>query len=162
MNKLLLKICAVLMIIAVAVSTLTCNKKNNVDETAAFSSEDTISADFPWFENKKINIDYGIDESKPAVFTGVYLAGADDKYIVAVATAYYELLGDNSSVSDSDMQEYEASITPIISVYDRVADQTVNHINVKKDISISSIVIFFHVDDICRLLIRGFAQGHVI
>ena len=135
MNKLLLRICTVLMIIAVAVSTLACNKKNNVDETAAFSGEDTISADFPWFENKKINIDYGIDESKPAVFTVVYLAGADDKYIVAVATAYYELLGDNSSVSDSDMQEYEASITPIISVYDRVADQTVNHINVKKDIS---------------------------
>ena len=39
MNKLLLRICTVLMIIAVAVSTLACNKKNNVDETAAFSGE---------------------------------------------------------------------------------------------------------------------------
>lgn len=140
MRKTLLRLGSLIMIIALAISSFACNKKDNVEETVTVSSEDKISADSPWFENKKINIDLGIDESKPAEYIDTKLVGSDEKYIVVVATVYYKLLGDNSSVTDSDMQEYEASTTPIISVYDRATEQTVNHINVKKDISLDGVL----------------------
>ncbi|MBR2549257.1 MAG: extracellular solute-binding protein [Clostridiales bacterium] len=136
------KLISTLIIISVLLSLSSCGKKNDPVESGSIAAQSgsQISTDSPWFENKRINIDLGIDESKPAEFIDTKLAGLDDKYIVVVSTVYYKMLGDNSSVTDGDMKEYEALTTPIISVYDRTTEQTVNHINVKNDIAFEGIL----------------------
>ena len=49
-----------------------------------------ISADSPWFENKTVKVDQGLDETKKLSYTVHSPAGSDDKYIVFYNEGSYD------------------------------------------------------------------------
>ncbi|MDY6338165.1 MAG: ABC transporter substrate-binding protein [Saccharofermentans sp.] len=134
------KTVSIIAAVSLLLSIASCDKKTDPSETSAVQTGEKVSSDFPWFESKRINIDLGIEEDVDAEYTDTKFAGVDDKYIVVVTTVYYKLLGDENTVTDSDLQEYENSTTPIVSVFDRAKGETVKHINVKNDISVEGII----------------------
>ena len=134
------KTVSIIAAVSLLLSIASCDKKTDPSETSAVQTGEKVSSDFPWFESKRITIDPGIEDSADAEYIDTKLAGVDDKYIVVVTTVYYKLLGDDNTVTDSDLQEYENSTTPIVSVFDRSKGETVTHINVKNDISVEGII----------------------
>ena len=130
MRKVSTKICSVFAVIALALSIFSCDKEDSNEEQPTINpSVDIVSEDFPWFDCKKLDVDFGIDKSKPINYFGTDVIGVDDKYLVTHTTVNYASQGnmdtDSNPGNDDDFSEN------LISVYDRVANKTVNFLNLK-------------------------------
>lgn len=140
MKRISTKITAVLLAASMAMSFAACSKQgkkgggssssgNSREETR---SGDKVSADTPWFDGKITNIDIPYDDSKPVEYTYPQLAGVDDKYIVAILNGYYKMPdGNNINWDTFNYNDYSINI---IGVMDRNTKQTVNTIDLSKDL----------------------------
>ena len=89
MRKVSTKICSVFAVIALALSIFSCDKEDSNEELPAINpSVDIVSEDFPWFDCKKLDVDFGIDKSKPINYFGTDVIGVDDKYLVTHTTVF--------------------------------------------------------------------------
>ena len=139
-KKIPIKAVSVIMAASMMLSFAACNKKGGGSGSGGSSSGiggtdqksrsgQKITADTPWYDSKILNIDTGIDKSKPVEYTSSSLAGTDDEKIVVLTTGYYKM----PSLSDDEWEKFDFSAYAIdkITVVDRNTNKTINDIDLK-------------------------------
>ena len=98
-----------------------------------------ISADSPWFENKTVKVDQGLDETKKLSYTVHSPAGSDDKYIVFYNEGSYDY---SEHVMETNFDFSEYYIHSII-VIDKTTYETVRIIDLNESVQGSVEDVFY-------------------
>lgn len=126
------KLISTALVLSMALSFVSCGKKNNSGRKPSRSGQ-TIKVDDPWFEDKRYDIDPGIDKSRPSEYVSRYLTGIDDRYFVIMNSGYYMLPDDITDWENFDYSRYEISV---IDVFDFIENKTVRTIDLRNDLSL--------------------------
>ena len=132
MNKNFIRLLSLLLVSSMILSIASCGKKNSSNTSESHSGK-KISEDSPWFNSMEIEIDLGVDQSRPVDYIGPNFAGADDKYIVVFTSGYYKMPANNGT--DKEMLDNNDYALSFLSVYDRAANKTINIIDLKKSLT---------------------------
>ena len=90
-----------------------------------------ISADDPWFDAKKIEVDLGIDTSKETEYKYSQLAGISDDYLIVITSGNYKMPS-NADWETIDYKDYSISS---LSVIDRKTNETVKIVDLNNVIN---------------------------
>lgn len=123
MNRNILKVLSSALIFSVVLSATACKKDNRIKGTGKSCSGQKVVADSPWYDNKKIEVELGIDGNKQPGELSSLLAGYDDNYIIAYTTGSYKSEGRSNTDDNND------DPIDLITVVDRTTGGTVNQLD---------------------------------
>ena len=109
--------------IAVLLLFTSCSFANSTDNAGK------ISKDTPWFTSETYDIDLGLKKDRDIYYPNLFLWGADEKYYIVCAEGSYV-------EENADLPTFEEFFT--VKVIDRNTKQTVNTVNVKRDLDKNS------------------------
>ena len=126
------KLISIALVLSMSLSFTSCSKKKSSGRKASRSGQ-TIKADDPWFEDKRYDIDYGIDKTRPTEYVSRYLTGIDDRYFVIMNSGYYRMPDNITDWENFDYSGYEIGV---LDVFDRLENKTVKTIDLRNDLSL--------------------------
>ena len=129
MKKALLRITSALIIASLMLSVTSCNN------AAPKKSGKVIATDSPWYDATIIDVNTGVDANKNVSLFNHYYVGSDENYYIILTTGEYEKPPDDEI--DWETFNYKDYIFGFIAVVDRNTNQTVNTIDVQKDLTIN-------------------------
>ena len=91
MNKFAIRIIASALAVSMIMPLAACGKKKAKN---GCRSGVKITADMPWYDAKKLDVEVELDQSQKVEYTYNRLAGADDDYIVVITTGNYRIPDD--------------------------------------------------------------------
>ncbi|MBR6211278.1 MAG: hypothetical protein IKQ81_09025 [Clostridiales bacterium] len=129
MKNALLRITSALIIASLMLSVTSCNN------AAPKKSGKVIATDSPWYDATIIDVNTGVDANKNVSLFNHYYVGSDENYYIILTTGEYEKPPDDEI--DWETFNYKDYIFGFIAVVDRNTNQTVNTIDVQKDLTIN-------------------------
>ena len=129
MKRITLRAVSVALLLAMAVSTASCVRKTN-------KRLRKISEDSPWFDSNIIEVDTGAEKGR-AIASWILprFIGSNDKYCIIETSGYYQ----NPPFEEIDWKTYDFNdyVFDYIAVVDRNSNQTVNTIDLRKDLTVN-------------------------
>ena len=132
MKKTPIRAVSVVIAASMMLSFAACNKKGGGGSSGSKEtshSGDKISAETPWFESKRFEVDLKQDSDRPVEYSYQNLVGANADKVLVMTSGYYEM--PNESTIDWDTFDYNAYAFNYISIIDRATS------NVEKTIDLS-------------------------
>ena len=128
MRKTIVRMLSCSLMLSFLLSTASCGVK-----TKQKSGPKIITEDSPWFDSEIIDVDTGADPDKNTIWPYAKYAGSDEDYYVFFLSGKYEVPFEDL-VNLSWAEQEQKYGYRFVSVVDRKTNQTVNIIDVKKDI----------------------------
>ena len=138
MNKTVIKVVSAALAMSMVLSISACKKKNSSGGKEKSRSGEKIDANAPWFDGKEIKIENAYDTSRAVDYVSQRLAGVDDDYIVINEEGYYKMPDDDTI--DWDKINYTEYMIESISVIDKKSFETINTIDIAKDLPRNSYI----------------------
>ena len=136
MKRIPIKAVSLALAASMMLSIAACNKKGGSGgsggsgSNATSRSGDKITADSPWFDSQVIDVDLGLDESKPIESVYARLVGADSKKLITYTGGYYKMPPD--SKINWETFDYTEYAIDTISIIDRESGMTTGTIDLRK------------------------------
>lgn len=117
MNKMPVKVVSLALAVSMLMPLAACGKKKAKNGSR---SGVKITADMPWYDAKKLDVEVELDQSQKVEYTYNRLAGADDDYLVVITTGNYRIPDD----FDWNKYNYNDYAIAMLTVVDRKTCET--------------------------------------